>query len=173
MIHRYIIESTDEVKGFEEAIERLDREWGIEELEPCEDAISRQAVDVRLEEIINEMETIFADIREKNVDDSVCGLCEYDCDHGLDGSSFGCLGFEKDDCFKLKDEYRKEWANTEALPSVAPQPKAGRWIEEYIGGPYDVCSECRQKLTKGYFKYNYCPNCGAKMELESEVAECH
>lgn len=43
MIHRYIIEATDEVKGFEEAIERLDREWGIEELEPCEDAISRQA----------------------------------------------------------------------------------------------------------------------------------
>jgi hypothetical protein len=42
MIHRYIIEATDEVKGFEEAIERLDREWGIEELEPCEDTISRQ-----------------------------------------------------------------------------------------------------------------------------------
>ena len=44
MIHRYIIEATDEVKGFEEAIERLDREWGIEELERCDDAISRQAV---------------------------------------------------------------------------------------------------------------------------------
>ena len=43
MIHKYIIEATDEVKGFEEAIERLDREWGIEELEPCEDAISRKA----------------------------------------------------------------------------------------------------------------------------------
>ena len=43
MIHRYIIEATDEVRGFEEAIEQLDREWGIEELELCEDAISRQA----------------------------------------------------------------------------------------------------------------------------------
>lgn len=32
MIHRYIIEATDEVKGFDEAIEKLDREWGIEEL---------------------------------------------------------------------------------------------------------------------------------------------
>lgn len=42
MIHRYIIEVTDEVKGFEKAIERLDREWGIEELEPCEDCISRE-----------------------------------------------------------------------------------------------------------------------------------
>lgn len=44
MIHRYIIEATDEVKGFEKAIEKLDREWGIEELEPCEDAISRLEV---------------------------------------------------------------------------------------------------------------------------------
>ncbi len=44
MIHRYIIEATDEVKGFEEAIERLDREWGIEELEPCEDAVSKRTV---------------------------------------------------------------------------------------------------------------------------------
>lgn len=32
MIHRYIIEVTDEVKGFDEAIKKLDREWGIEEL---------------------------------------------------------------------------------------------------------------------------------------------
>ena len=29
MIHRYIIEVTDEVKGFDEAIAKLDREWGI------------------------------------------------------------------------------------------------------------------------------------------------
>ena len=63
MIHRYLIEATDEVKGFEEAIERLDREWGIEELEPCEDSISRQAVldivnnplNIRLDEIIKKL----------------------------------------------------------------------------------------------------------------------
>ena len=63
MIHRYIIEATDEVKGFEEAIERLDRDWGIEELEPCEYSISRQAVldivnnplNIRLDEIIKKL----------------------------------------------------------------------------------------------------------------------
>lgn len=44
MIHKYIITATDEVKGFEKAIEKLDREWGIEELEPCEDCISRAEV---------------------------------------------------------------------------------------------------------------------------------
>lgn len=59
--------------------------------------------------LINELEEIFSDIREKNVDDSVCGLCEYDCDHGLDGLANECPGFERDDCFKLKDEIRREW----------------------------------------------------------------
>ena len=62
-------------------------------------------------DFINELETIFSDIREKNVDDSVCGLCEYDCDHGLDGYSNECPGFERDDCFKLKEKYRNEWIN--------------------------------------------------------------
>ena len=58
MIHRYIIEATDEVKGFEEAIEKLDREWGIEELEPCEDAISRQAVIDACDQSINLFEAV-------------------------------------------------------------------------------------------------------------------
>jgi formate C-acetyltransferase len=31
------------------------------------------------------------------------------------------LGFERDDCFKLKDEYRKEWTDVSALPSAQPE----------------------------------------------------
>ena len=85
------------------------------------DCISRKAVQTRLKEIINEMETIFANIREREVDDSVCGLCEYDCDHGLDGFANECPGFEKDDCFKLNEKYRAEWLDISNLPSVTPQ----------------------------------------------------
>ena len=33
MIHRYILELTDEVKGFKEEVERLEMKYGIEELE--------------------------------------------------------------------------------------------------------------------------------------------
>ena len=62
-----------------------------------------------IKKLVDELEEIFSDIREKNVDDSVCGLCEYDCDHGLDGFANECPGFEWDDCFKLKEEYRREW----------------------------------------------------------------
>jgi hypothetical protein len=85
------------------------------------DVIYRQDAKDRLTILVNEIESIFADIRERNVDDSVCGLCEYDCDHGIDGSAFECLGFERDDCFKLKDEYRKEWTDVSALPSAQPE----------------------------------------------------
>lgn len=42
MIRRYILEAEDSLKGFNKAIEKLDREWGIEELEPCEDCVSRR-----------------------------------------------------------------------------------------------------------------------------------
>lgn len=90
------------------------------------DYISRKAVQTRLKEIINEMETIFADIREREVNDSVCGLCEYDCDHGLDGYANECPGFEKDDCFKLNEKYKAEWLDISNLPSVTPQEP--RWI---------------------------------------------
>lgn len=40
-------------------------------------------------------------IRKEHVDDSVCGMCIEDCDHGLDGYANECSGFEKDDCFRL------------------------------------------------------------------------
>lgn len=50
----------------------------------------------------------------------------------------------------------------------AEQPKTGHWI---YSGSYDVegmlyCSNCKHKIdvSEGYF--NFCPNCGAKMEVE-------
>ena len=73
--------------------------------------ITKESIKANMDEVLNELEMIFSDIREKNVDDSVCGLCEYDCDHGLDGYANECPGFERDDCFKLKEEYRNEWIN--------------------------------------------------------------
>lgn len=71
--------------------------------------ISEQDMTDKLTRLINEFEMILSDVREKEVDDSVCGLCEYDADHGMDGYANECPGFERDDCFKLKDEYRKQW----------------------------------------------------------------
>lgn len=60
----------------------------------------------------------------------------------------------------------------EQLPSVQPERKKARWILE----PYSVendtwvhrCGECLQFAMIGGGKplFKYCPNCGAKMEVE-------
>jgi hypothetical protein len=42
MIRKYIIVADDSIKGFDEEIAKLEREWGAEEIEPCEDCISRK-----------------------------------------------------------------------------------------------------------------------------------
>lgn len=85
-----------------------------------DDLISRQAAENKLTELVAELEGIFSDIRERLVDDSVCGLCEYDCDHGIDGSANECPGYERGDCFKLRAETRKEWTDTSDIPSAEP-----------------------------------------------------
>ncbi len=42
MIRKYIIVADDSIKGFDEGIAQLEREWDAEEIEPCNDCISRQ-----------------------------------------------------------------------------------------------------------------------------------
>lgn len=75
------------------------------------DMISKQKVRYKLTALVNEIEEIFAHIREREVNDCVCGLCEYDGTYiGQSGDWCNeCPGFEKDNCFKLKDKYRDEW----------------------------------------------------------------
>lgn len=77
------------------------------------DLISRKAVGYKLAALVNEFEEILSHIREREVNDSVCGLCEYDGAYiGQSGDWCNeCPGFEKDDCFKLKEKYRKEWTD--------------------------------------------------------------
>ena len=42
------------------------------------------------------------------------------------------------------------------VPPVTSKPKIGKWIQ-------DKCSQCG---SSAYYKSNFCPNCGAKMEEE-------
>jgi hypothetical protein len=59
------------------------------------------------------------------------------------------------------------------LPPITPQPKMGRWkYVQYDNNPNIGnwhCSECRGICTEMHSiedAYNYCPDCGAKMEVE-------
>ena len=52
------------------------------------------------------------------------------------------------------------------LPSVTPKQKRGKWINGY-------CSECGKHapfwaMASTYYKSSFCPNCGAKMDGETE-----
>lgn len=62
-----------------------------------------------------------------------------------------------------------------ALSPVTPQPKTGHWIAKdgFDGDTYYDCSECGESFCLIYGTptdnlYNYCPNCGAKMEVSEE-----
>lgn len=152
MIHRYIIEATDEVKGFEEAIEKLDREWGIEELEPCDDAISRAEVhdllatwlsDYLTEETREALETIDGKIEDM----------QPVTPEGETITDFA------DRCRECGAKYGK------LLKS-----KTGSWIVHPKGGcAHLVCSKC---LSDAPFdcKTNFCPNCGSRM-IEPQESE--
>jgi hypothetical protein len=111
-----------------------------------DDMISRQ---LAIDKFIDELDEIFADLRERHVDDSVCGLCEYDGAYiGQSGDWCNeCPGFEKDDCFKLSGKIRKEWTDEiiKALPSAQPERQ---WIP---------CSERLPDKTDDYLcSYNGC-----------------
>ena len=60
------------------------------------------------------------------------------------------------------------WARIDALPSVTPKQKRGKWINGY-------CSECGKHapfwaMASTYYKSSYCPNCGAKMDEDEKTA---
>ena len=100
------------------------------------DCISRQQA---IDKFIDGLEEIFADLRERHVDDSVCGLCEYDGAYvGQSGEWCNeCPGFDRDDCFKLSDKTRKEWTEEiiKALPPAQPEIIRCKNCKHWI--PYD------------------------------------
>lgn len=53
MTRKYIIVADDSIKGFDEGIAKLEREWGAEEIEPSEDCISRAYIEPIIEELEN------------------------------------------------------------------------------------------------------------------------
>lgn len=67
----------------------------------------------------NEVFTLFndlcKDVRERNVDDSVCHFCEYDGTYmGENGEWVNeCLGFEKNDCFCMKKSIKEKYGQME------------------------------------------------------------
>lgn len=85
---------------------------------------------------------------------------EYDHEHANENFIFGL-------------ETYKEWLENLPTADVA-EVKHGRWeivVDDIVHGLSRIisrCSNCREHATSSSKLLNYCPNCGAKMDLGGE-----
>lgn len=78
--------------------------------------------------------------------------------------------FEQISCWVNSEEYRYTNATyyltrrIQGISPVTPLPKIGHWIgeENLDGSIWYMCDNCKEFEYVNY--YDYCPNCGAKME---------
>lgn len=108
--------------------------------QPCEDAISRAEVKKIAKEMYLEVANMKLDVN--TISD--------------------CISYTSSKCREVLER------KLQALPSVTPKQKTGKW--KVLG--YDdplvrlyKCPECHMKIT---LKFKYCPNCGTKMENQDE-----
>ena len=75
-----------------------------------EDLPPAPAVKVALSLLVDRFENVLSEIREINGDDTVCKWCEYNGAYIGESGNWDnvCTGFDSENCFKLKDSYRKE-----------------------------------------------------------------
>lgn len=123
--------------------------------EPCEDAISRQAVIDELNKW--DWQELYLPVHFKeNIIDVVPSVKPQE---------------QKTDSWSIKDV-----ADTLAKHGLIKEqnPKTGHWIKLFLIDTSDIdgqCSECGfiHRFIDGHTtQYDYCPNCGAKMESEVE-----
>lgn len=67
--------------------------------------------------LVRLVEEICEHQRERHVDDSVCGLCEYDGAYlGENGDWMNeCPGFDRDDCFCLKSSIKEKYSGADEV----------------------------------------------------------
>lgn len=55
----------------------------------------------------------------------------------------------------------------ESAATIEPEQKKGYWIGRPIAGYSTVrCSVCTELFLENQGRWNFCPNCGAKMEVD-------
>ena len=81
--------------------------------------------------------------------------------------------------FERCNSENPKWAPSRVKTLIARQKAAdvapvvhGQWVHEHISEGYAwvICSECEAVIHKILInkRLNYCPNCGAKIDLEDE-----
>lgn len=83
-----------------------------------------------------------------------------------DAVSAFCGNCEATEVCRQIGEPCEEVKQIKAIPAADVEPvKHGRWIKQELAPPKKLfCSEC--SLVKPKWGNNYCPGCGAKMDVE-------
>ncbi len=100
-----------------------------------------------------EREALIDDIEKHH-----CGPCK---EEGNDYKGVVCRACWVDDMILIID----------AAPTISAVPVAhGRWVKPVPGDGENYCSACKANQPwfygYGYYESDYCPQCGAKMDLE-------
>lgn len=69
--------------------------------------------------------------------------------------------------FKDDTDYDNFFAFLDNLPPVTPKCKVGKWKRHIVDNGFNAdwkCTECGYKVMTDFVHFNYCPNCGARME---------
>lgn len=115
---------------YKEIVEKLDRTIGISYMlgfpwqvefykavkKELEETRKRaEKAEKERDEIFTLFNDLCKDVRERNVDDSVCHFCEYDGTYmGENGEWVNeCPGFEKNDCFCMKKTIEQKYGKKE------------------------------------------------------------
>ena len=159
MIRRYIIEAEDSLKGFDEAIEKLEREWGAEEIESSEDCVIRKFVDIVIEY------------------PQICPYKEYE------GKPYFSIKYIENEQEHIgfgtyNPKVLSEYIRNYFMSSVTSKTKTGKWILNDNQGIQAVgyltyhCSECGREICSKYHgklsllkEYPYC-HCGCQMDAD-------
>ena len=128
------------VRGYDYGV----KDWFKAKTEPCEDAISREAVRQLIEADKVDMKAPYIDSVATDVQKMCFDTLNQACDRHIKGIN--------------------------SLPSVTSQPKRGEWIS--IDATHSKCEICEAifEITSPNAEVNFCPNCGADVR-ESEDAE--
>ena len=106
---KYFSQPRKYIQKLQTAYEKLYRE---KEQLKTEIACYRKSANIDYNSLRNDLNDIFKSIREELVDDTVCGLCQFDGDFSCGESGYSiteCPGFEKDDCFELKADFLEKY----------------------------------------------------------------
>lgn len=168
-------DDTNEV-SWDEIIEWIDQH-------SCEDCISRQAANKLVDELARAISDEKCHIqRGRNygrIMQDILELPSVESERNVDLTDNRTPIEEYTDCVRRKDVLwiTKETGALETqsrvvkLPSVEPERKIGKWIEYerveetdqgYLVSNY-VCDQCHAWVMN---QSNYCPSCGANMEVE-------